>query len=118
MYRNALRRAPAFLLGATLLLGCKKEEVAPQTGNLVIRFNNSSLISGTTCYLFTEQLWAAPYAASALREAKVPAAGSTANPGTVKIGFNDLNAGNYVFVVGSNRWAVQVTAGKTNEVSK
>ncbi|AYA36850.1 hypothetical protein D3Y59_07135 [Hymenobacter oligotrophus] len=104
------------LLG--LLGGCKKAEVAPQTGNLMISFNNSSQFSGTTCYLFTEQVWAAPSSASALREAKVPALGSTNGINPVKISFNDLNAGNYVFVVGSNRWTVQVTAGKTNEVYK
>jgi hypothetical protein len=107
------------LLILLLLLGavsaCKKEEVAPQTGNLLLRFAYTPSVSGATYLLFTEQVWTSTgRTATALRTGELPRL--TTGNATVEI--KDLNAGNYVFVLGSASWSVQVTAGKTNEVNR
>lgn len=111
------------LVSAFLLLtvaSCKKEEVAPQTGNLVVRFQYGADLSGTRYSLFTEQVWtSAGRFATPLRDGTIPSLASGATTGNATITINDLNAGNYVFVIGSvNSWSVQVTAGKTTEVTK
>ncbi|UYZ64696.1 hypothetical protein [Hymenobacter weizhouensis] len=106
------------LFSLTLLLGaCKKEEAEPQTGNLVISFKFNQSLSQAYYRLYTEQGWASNRPVSPLREGQLGVAAPNTTT-TAKVELNDLNAGNYVFVLGSNQWSVQVTAGKTNNVSK
>ncbi|WP_310397016.1 hypothetical protein [Hymenobacter sp.] len=117
----------SFLRNLTVLVfllmaasACKKEEVVPQTGNLVLRFKYSSNLSGTTYSLFTEPVWTSSGRfATPLRVGVLPALAPNASSGDAAVEIKDLNAGNYVFVVGNNNsWSVQVTAGKTTEVNK
>jgi hypothetical protein len=104
------------LLIIFLLLSCTKEEIAPQTGDLTITFPSAQL-TGARYYLYTEGIWTtAIRSATALHEGTISTVASAS--GRAKVEFNDLNAGNYVFVVGGNNWSVQVTAGKNTEVFK
>jgi hypothetical protein len=117
-----LFRRPALILSNLLiiffLLSCEKEEVVPQTGNLIISFTYVNNFS-TTYRLYTEGVWtSAGQSAEALREGPLPRLASNATSGQAKVQINNLNAGNYVFVVGSDKWSVQVVAGETTQVSK
>jgi hypothetical protein len=118
---KVLRTQLAYLLLlCPLLLGaCKKDDVTPQTGNLGLSFKYGSDLSGTRYSLYTEQVWAnGRPSATPLRDGTIPTIASGATSST-RIEIDDLNAGNYVFTVGSsNAWSVQVTAGKTTEVYK
>ncbi len=113
------RSAYLLLLGPLLLVACKKNDIAPQTGNLGVSFKYGSDLSGTRYSLYTEQVWTSSNRfATPLRDGPIPtiASGTT---GSTRIEIDELNPGNYVFVVGSsNSWSVQVTAGKTTEVVK
>ncbi|GAB2476293.1 hypothetical protein GCM10011375_21820 [Hymenobacter qilianensis] len=108
------------LLIILTLFSCNKEEIAPQTGNLTVKFRYANDLSGATYLLFTEGVWASTNRfATALRSGTLPTVSSMANGGEATVEFKDLNAGNYVFVLGNaNSWSVQVTAGKTTEVNK
>ncbi|MBC6607509.1 hypothetical protein H8B13_11830 [Hymenobacter sp. BT188] len=101
------------------LFSCNKEEIAPQTGDLVIAFPYTAQLNGVPYYLFTEGIWTTPIrSATPLREGTMPSAASASTGGKARIEFKNLNAGNYVFVLGSNNWSVQVTAGQNTEVFK
>ena len=115
-----LRRLLVFVLLIGAVSACQKEEVVPQTGNLVLRFKYGSDLSSAPYFLFTEQVWtSAGRTATPLRSGVLPALAATTATGNAAVEIKDLNAGNYVFVLGSgNSWSVQVTAGKTTEVTK
>ena len=107
----------ALLVATFLVSACKKNEPVPTTGNLALTFTYDSIYAGYS--LFTEEGW------------RIRATTGTGNPlrsGTFAgrppftnmrlktyIALNDLNVGNYVFVVTtSTAQSVQVTAGQTN----
>jgi hypothetical protein len=105
----------ANLLVTLFLASCTKDEVAPQTGDLAITFPYTSQLAGARYLLFTEGTWTNfSRSVDALREGTITNTAGTRT--TIQI--KNLNAGNYVFVVGSNNWSVQVTAGQNTEVFK
>lgn len=104
-----------FLVAALSVSACQKNDPVPTTGNLTLTFTYDSAYAGYS--LFTEQGWHTRVTTGTgnplrsgtfLRLPAPPARVSTA------VSFNDLNAGNYVFVVATaTAQSVQVTAGKT-----
>ena len=116
-----LLRFLVFVLLTGAVCACQKEEVPPQTGNLLLRVNYGGNLSRAPYYLFTEQVWASGRSATPLREGALPALAATAITGNAVVELKDLNAGNYIFVLGSSSsssWSVQVTAGKTTEFTR
>jgi hypothetical protein len=109
----------ANLLVILLLLSCNKEEIAPQTGDLTLTFPYTTQLSGARYALFTEGIWTTPIrSATPLREGTMPKLTGSTTEGRATIEIKNLNAGNYVFVVGNNNWSVQVTSGQNTEVFK
>lgn len=110
-------RLVAFLVATSLVSACQKNDPAPTTGNLALTFTYDSIYGGYS--LFTEEGWrlrATTGTGNPLRSGTFAGPPTTTNT-RVKtyVAFNDLNAGNYVFVVTAvNAQSVQVTAGQTN----
>lgn len=84
-------------------MSCKKDD--DLTGSLKIRLAGNPP-AGVPYQLYTEGAWSASLVAKALRTGSILS-------GTAII--SDLNPGNYIIMVGSNYFSVQVTAGRERE---
>jgi hypothetical protein len=89
----------------------------PTTGSPALTFTYDSIYAGYS--LFTEEGWrlrVTTGTGNSLRSGTFPGPPSISNTRLkTYVAFNDLNAGNYVFVVTAlTAQSVQVTAGQTN----
>jgi hypothetical protein len=100
-----------------LVSACKKNDPVPTTGSPALTFTYDSIYAGYS--LFTEEGWRLRVTTGTGNPLR---SGMFAGPPPITntrvktyVAFNDLNAGNYVFVVTtSTAQSVQVTAGQTN----
>jgi|GEM_PF-3305111 len=115
-------RIPLLAAACSLLLvttACKKDEVAPTTGELDLTLTYSNAYSGVklSYSLYTEGAWAGPNTAGPLRQGTLGTITTLAG-GRLQGGLTirDLNPGNYVVtLLGNSPKSVQVTAGRTNQ---
>ncbi|MFC6996485.1 hypothetical protein [Rufibacter roseus] len=106
------------LLLLCLFLGACKEEqtVTPTTGDLRMTFAVPANQGSISYSLYTEETYT-----STTRPVLPLRSGTLSNSasGKANVLMKDLNAGNYVFTVGSvYAWSVQVVAGKENVYDK
>ncbi|MFN8354160.1 MAG: hypothetical protein U0Y10_06940 [Spirosomataceae bacterium] len=92
------------------LSSCKTDSVNPTTGDITVNVKGNAPSSGVSYALYTEATY---------QKGVQPLRSGLALPnsaGAMTIQFQNLNAGNYVIVVGAQVVSAQVVAGKTTEI--
>jgi hypothetical protein len=103
-YQNLLLVFSLFILCA-----CKQEDIGPQTGDLKIFINTLGVSIQLSYELYTEGSLTTRVVVLPLRSGEVTVSSST--PFYIR----DINAGNYVLLIGGSSRSVQVTAGRERE---